>query len=225
MTAAENKGWSPYLAGGLSGVLSILSVWSIFTLIIISLRMALTTPAYAQKATIELTFEKDLIEARKVSNELAESVRGLLLKEIEKGGFSSAIRVCSELAQEITNQLSSRTALYIRRVSLRYRNPKNVPDDYERRKLEEFDRLNREKKLSNEYFEVVKEEGKEYLRYFRPLITAPLCITCHGPEENIPSEVKSILSKKYPDDRATGFLVGGLRGAISVKIPVAGGKK
>ena len=27
-----------------------------------------------------------------------------------------------------------------------------------------------------------------------------------------------ILAEKYPDDRATGFLVGDVRGAISVKI-------
>jgi hypothetical protein len=43
---------------------------------------------------------------------------------------------------------------------LRYRNPKNIPDDYERRKLEEFDFLNREKRLGNEYMEVVKEDRK-----------------------------------------------------------------
>lgn len=38
---------------------------------------------------------------------------------------------------------------------MKYRNPKNVLDDYERRKLEEFDRLNRKKKLPNEYFEAI----------------------------------------------------------------------
>jgi hypothetical protein len=56
-------------------------------------------------------------------------------------------------------------------------------------------------------------------RYMRPLIVAPLCVDCHGPKENIPLEVKTILKEKYPDDRATGFLVGDVRGAISVKIP------
>jgi hypothetical protein len=84
--------------------------------------------------------------------------------------------------------------------------------------LEEFDRLNLEKKLTDEYFEVVKEGGQEYLRYMKPLILQPVCIACHGPRENIPAEVKLILEQKYPGDRATGFLVGDLRGAISVKI-------
>ena len=196
-----------------------------FTLIIIGLSMALTRASYAQKATIEPTFEKALVEVRKASNELAEKVRALLLKEIEKGGFSSAVRVCSETAQEITQKFATQRGYYIRRVSLKYRNSRNAPDDYERKKLEEFDRLNREKKLSNEYVEVVNEHGVEYLRYMRPLIVAPLCMTCHGPKENIPSEVKVILAEKYPEDRATGFLVDDLRGAISVKITLEGGRR
>jgi len=196
-----------------------------FTLLVLLLTAILATPVGGQKKERHLTFDQGLGEAKKISVQLVDEVRGLLLREIEKGGFPSAVRVCSEIAQEMTQKFAAETGHHARRVSLRYRNPKNAPDDYERTKLEEFDRLNREKKLSNEYFEVVKEEGKEYLRYFRPLITAPLCITCHGPEENIPSEVKSILSKKYPEDRATGFLVGDLRGAISVRIALGGGKR
>ena len=182
-------------------------------------------PADAQKGSKDIAFEKALVDARQVSNRLAEKVRGLLLQEIEKGGFSSAVRVCSETAQEISKKFATQTGYYIRRVSLKYRNPRNAPDDYERRKLEEFDRLNREKKLSNEYVEVVNEQGVEYLRYMRPLVAAPLCMNCHGPKENIPPEVKVIVAEKYPEDRATGFLVGDLRGAISVKITLEGGRR
>jgi hypothetical protein len=65
---------------------------------------------------------------------------------------------------------------------------------------------------------VVKEEGHSYLRYMKPLIVQSVCNACHGPKENIPAEAKLILGQKYPEDRATGFLVGDVRGAISVKI-------
>jgi len=58
---------------------------------------------------------------------------------------------------EIAREFTARTGHYVRRVSLGYRNRADVPGDYERQKLEEFDRLNREKKLANDYFEVVKE--------------------------------------------------------------------
>ena len=194
-------------------------------LLVICLIVVSSLPASAQKGSKDIAFEKALIDARKVSNQLAEKVRGLLLQEIEKGGFSSAVRVCSETAQEITLQFNAQTGHDVRRISLKYRNPKNVPDAYEQRKLEEFNILNQKKELSNEYSEIVEEQGKKYLRYLRPLIVAPLCITCHGSKENIPQAVKTILAEMYPDDRATGFLVGDVRGAITVKIPVTEGKR
>ena len=176
------------------------------------------TSSASQEILKDSRLERILQEARRVSDDLGEGVRRLLLKEIEKGGFVGAVRVCSESAQEITGQFNLETGHSVRRVSLKHRNPKNVPDEYERRKLEEFDLLNRQKKLEKEYVEGVTEEGREYLRYMRPLLIAPLCLTCHGPKENIPQEVKAILSEKYPDDRATGFLVGDVRGAISARI-------
>jgi uncharacterized protein (UPF0264 family) len=162
--------------------------------------------------------QQALQQARQVASELADKVRGLLFKELEQGGYVGAVRVCSEVAQEIPHEFTARTGHYIRRVSLGYRNPKDVPDGYERQKLEEFDRLNREKRLESDYFEVVKEGEREYLRYLKPLIAGPMCITCHGEKENIPPEVKAILAEKYPDDRATGYHTGDVRGAISVKI-------
>lgn len=171
-----------------------------------------------RKATIESAFEKELMQAQKISTELIEKVRGLLLKEIEQGGFSSAVRVCSELAQDMTQRFSQQTGHYLRRVSIRYRNARNVPDDYERKKLKEFDQMNREKRLPGELAEVAEEQGVRYLRYMKPLVAASLCMVCHGPKENIPMEVQAILREKYPQDRAIGFLVGDVRGAISVKI-------
>jgi len=174
--------------------------------------------SHSQQTRQDSQFEQALLEARQVSKELAEKVRGLLLQEIERGGLVNAVGVCSEWAQEITEQFNKDIGHHVRRVSLRYRNPKNIPDDYERRKLEEFDFLNREKRLGNEYVEVVKEKDQEYLRYMRPLVAVPLCLDCHGLKENIPSEIKAMLADKYPDDRAIGFLVGDVRGTISVKI-------
>jgi hypothetical protein len=52
-------------------------------------------------------------------------------------------------------------------------------------------------------------------------LALPLCINCHGAKENIAPEVKVILGDKYPDDRATGFKVGDVRGAISIKMTLS----
>ncbi len=190
----------------------------IFILIEMSLFTGIAALSESPPGVEDPRIEQALTEARQVSVELAEKVRSLLFREIEKGGFVSAVRVCSEMAQQITLQFNARTGHTVRRVSPRYRNPRNIPDEYEKGKLEEFNFLNQRKQLSNDYVEVVNEQGQKYLRYMRPLITLPVCMTCHGPKENIPSEVKAILAEKYPDDHATDFLVGDVRGAISVKI-------
>jgi uncharacterized protein (UPF0264 family) len=175
-------------------------------------------PLEPQQAVENPRIQQALQQARQVASELTDKVRGLLFKELEKGGYVGAVRVCSEVAQEIPREFAARTGHDIRRVSLRERNSKDVPDEYERKQLEVFDRLNREKTLENDYFEVVTEQGRDYLRYMKPLIAGPMCITCHGQKERIPPEVKAVLAEKYPDDRATGYDAGDVRGAISVKI-------
>ena len=183
--------------------------------------MVTGTASHSQQTIQDSRIQPALYEAQQISTELADQVRGSLIQEIGKGGFTNAIKVCSEMAQEITHRFNRSAGHVVRRVSLKHRNPQNIPDDYERRKLVEFDFSNREKKLEKEYFEVVKEGDHEYLRYMKPLVTIPLCMNCHGPNENIPSEIKAILKEKYPDDKATGFLAGDIRGAISVKMTLA----
>jgi hypothetical protein len=190
----------------------------IFIMIAVSAASGLATISKAEQRAQNPQIEQALMDARQVSSELADKVLGLLLKEIEKGGWAGAVKVCSEMAQNITREFNARSGHTVRRVSLRYRNPWNIPDKYEARKLEEFDLLNKKKAMKSEYDEVVEEGEQKYLRYMRPLVALPLCINCHGPKEKISAEVKTILSEKYPEDRATGFLVGDLRGAISVTI-------
>jgi hypothetical protein len=201
-----------------------LKSWMVFIMIGVSAASGLATLSKAEQRIQDPQIEGALIEARQVSSELTEKVRGFLLQEIEKGGWVSAVKVCSDRAQQMTQEFNARTGHTIRRVSLKVRNLQNTPDKYERRKLEEFDLLNQRKSLKNEYFEVVDEKGQKYLRYMKPLIALPLCLNCHGPKENISADVKAILAEKYPDDRATGFLVGDLRGAISVKIVLSRSK-
>lgn len=180
----------------------------------------MAVPAASSSGSVEAA----LMEARKVSSELTEKVRGLLMEELGKGGYSGAVRVCAEVAQDIPRQFTQRTGHYVRRVSLGYRNPKDRPDKYERRKLQQFDQLNREQKLAPEYYEVVKEKGQPYLRYMKPLVASAMCIQCHGPKEEIAPAVRQLLAEKYPQDRAFGYHAGDVRGAISVKIKLERGK-
>jgi len=171
-----------------------------------------------QQKPADMNHEEALKEARRLADELIDKIRGLLFQEIQKGGPVGAVSVCSEVAQDITREFNRHTGHYARRVSVRVRNPQNFPDEYELLLLARMELENRQKHLTKEYVEVVNEQTEKVLRYMRPLIAAPVCLNCHGPKEAIKPEVKRVLSDRYPEDQATDFHDGDLRGAISVKI-------
>jgi hypothetical protein len=170
-------------------------------------------------------FQQELELARKVSIELLDTLRQILLYEMGKGGPLNAIKVCSNMAQDIPKFYRERYGLFIRRISEKYRNEADKPDNYEEKILIMLDSLNKQNKLPEEYYEVIKEGDKNYLRYFKPITVQGMCLVCHGTEDYIPKDIKEFLNKAYPSDRARGYKVGDFRGAVSVKILLKGGEK
>jgi hypothetical protein len=56
-------------------------------------------------------------------------------------------------------------------------------------------------------------DEKGMVHYFKPILLQPLCLNCHGNEElDISPAVLAMLKKEYPEDKATGFAAGDLRG-------------
>lgn len=184
---------------------------------------ALLIPGSLPGQTRDDRTEAALGEARQIAAELTDRLRGLLGRELAQGGFAGAVRVCSEVALKSTREFSQKKGRYVRRVSLRNRNPENAPDEFERRMLEEFLRRQREGTLASEYSEIVSAAGRDTLVYFKPVLMAPVCLSCHGPAGAIPPEVRKILAERYPRDTATGYASGEVRGAIAVKVPLERG--
>lgn len=164
--------------------------------------------------------EDALERARRISSELTDRVRNLLISELEKGGFEGAARVCSEVAQQVTDDFAAESGHSVRRVSVKYRNEKDAPDAYERRLLAQFERQNRQGKLPGESAVFVRAKDRTILRYLKPIRMGRMCLTCHGDPGQIPPPVRQMIAQKYPNDRATGYREGDLRGAVSVKIEI-----
>jgi hypothetical protein len=51
----------------------------------------------------------------------------------------------------------------------------------------------------------------------RALPTQGLCLGCHGPVEQLAPGVAERLKALYPDDRAVGYSLGQLRGAMTLR--------
>ena len=69
-----------------------------------------------------------------------------------------------------------------------------------------------------EHSEALTEEGRPVFRYMKAIPTGELCLTCHGKE--IAPDLAARLAKLYPEDRATGFSHGEIRGAFSITQPM-----
>jgi hypothetical protein len=169
------------------------------------------------------TSEVDWIpEARKVAGMVPPKLLEVLSVEIAKSGPAGAIDVCREKAPQLARAASEQTGWNIRRVSLRNRNPKAIPDDWERAVLVEFDRRGAagEPPATIEKAEIVAEGNAKYYRYMKALPTQALCVACHGAPEALGPGVRERLAALYPGDRAVGYSVGEIRGAITLKKPL-----
>jgi len=148
----------------------------------------------------ELQFEQ-AGEMYAAKDSLATRLKKRLQKAMKESGPAHAITVCREAAPMIAAEISEQEGLSIGRTSFRLRNPGNVAPDW-----------------ANEYVEQIQEgpvflqgEGTKMAALI-PIRLNRLCETCHGPEEEIPSDVAAALAAEYPEDQATGFKSGALRG-------------
>ena len=161
--------------------------------------------------------------SRTVAISLMQQLGAELKKEISANGPDAAINVCRNIAPELASKLSIEQGWRVTRVSLKTRNPLlGTPDAWEQQALKEFDARAADGEALDklEFSESVSEPGGRYFRYMKALPVQPLCLACHGSEQHIPASVKATLSQQYPHDRATGYAVGQVRGAISVKRPL-----
>jgi hypothetical protein len=187
--------------------------------------MLKTTLAAALLAATTMSFAQDtawVADARKVAGSVPPKLVAVLTAEIAKGGPEGAIEVCREKAPALAKAASEETGWAIRRVSLKNRNPRAVPDAWERAALEDFDRRAAagEAPMTLEKAEVVTENGVQVRRYMRALPTQELCLNCHGAVDRMKPAVVEKLKALYPDDKATGYAPGQIRGAMTIRKPV-----
>jgi hypothetical protein len=149
--------------------------------------------------------------------ELAGNLQAELKAAIERGGPEEAIAVCSEKVPEIA-AAAARDGYRVRRIGTRVRNKKsNVPSEHERLVLEEFAAIPEGEREGVSRDEVLPSGAADWLYYAPIYVSKPVCLTCHGPVEQIPERVRQALAEKYPDDEATGYALGDLRGAFVVE--------
>jgi hypothetical protein len=127
-----------------------------------------------------------------------------------EAGPVSAIEVCQVQAPAIAASLSV-DGVRVGRSSHRLRNPSNTPPDWVAPIMDEY----RASGSTPSPRAVALGDGRT--GYVEPIILQPLCVTCHG--NNVPADVQARIDELYPEDEATGFDVGDLRGVFWLEYP------
>lgn len=185
--------------------------------VLVVLMGALMAAPTRDRARADTVDEARVGQARAAVKDLGEALKEQLVAAIKSGGPVAAIAVCRTIAPDLAKDKSQAHGLRVGRTALKVRNRANAPDAFERKVLEDFvKRIEAGADPAKlEHAEIVTEGGATVFRYMKAIpITAEPCLTCHGAD--LKPEVKAEISRLYPDDQATGFKAGELRGAFTV---------
>lgn len=143
-------------------------------------------------------------------------LKAALKAAIGSGGLANGVQVCQQQAPLIAQKWST-DGWQIGRTSLKVRNSENSADDWEKQILQDYaDKLaGGSAPAQLNYADVVSSANGDVFRYMQPIMLDTLCVACHGSQ--LAEPVKQQIQQHYPNDLATGYNPGELRGAFTLQ--------
>ena len=185
------------------------------------MRKLTTTLVTALLLSSSLYATEDLTSIKQEGVKYIKMLGGALKKEVkakmkEDPSGVLAMGFCSAQAREITEKVNTQLPHYakVRRTALKIRNEANKPDATDINVMKTYEEAIKSKSFDPKDIKII--ETKDAYRVYKPLVAKAMCLKCHG--ENISDDIKAVLKKVYPNDKATGFKEGDLRGVIVAEI-------
>jgi hypothetical protein len=181
--------------------------------------LVMTATACATNVADKAVIAKYLDESRQTALEFRQKLGGVQKAQLEAVGAESAIPVCKVVAPSMATEYS-KNGRELKRVSLKSRNKvQGTPDAWEKEVLEAFDQDQHTGKPVDkmEASTVINNADGRWFRYMKAIPTQAQCLQCHGKPADISAGMKALLANEYSEDQATGYAVGEVRGAISIK--------
>lgn len=141
-------------------------------------------------------------EALLVIQGLGKNLKKELMAGMKKSP-EEALKVCNTRASGILGE-SQMKNIFVGRVSLKARNPKNAPQKWM------LDTIKSYHNGTNKKPHTVVQINKYRMGIIKPIKVMPLCLNCHG--TNLKPEIQKKISELYPNDKATGYKNGDIRG-------------
>lgn len=149
-----------------------------------------------------------------IIGELKRSLVGALTQAMGQG-VPAAIEVCHTEAPALAAALA-KDGVKVGRATRKPRNPGNAAAGWQADALAQFEQTQAAgTPLVGASFTRRLADGR--VAYGEPLVIQELCLSCHGAA--LAPEVQAALAARYPEDRATGYRVGELRGVAWAELP------
>jgi hypothetical protein len=154
--------------------------------------------------------EKHTIKGKEISQAVLKKLGGNLMSQMKSGGVKQAIPFCNVAALPLTEELSNKYNVSIKRTTHKLRNAKNKPNLEEEKILRHYiASISKGEKIKP-----IVTKGDDYkIHFYAPIKLDKKCLACHG---SISKKTDSIIKSYYPNDAATGFKEGDLRGLMSI---------
>ena len=151
-------------------------------------------------------------DSNELINLLAQNFKKTLVNAIKTKGLIGAVEQCNIEAPIISQNISTNN-LIVSRIAVKNRNPENKATLVQVEVLRFFEQEMSLGKSPKNLYKLV--ETQDSIQYLKPIVTGKVCLACHG--SNVSGELKAKIKKLYPNDLATGFEEGSLRGAFLVE--------
>ena len=133
-----------------------------------------------------------------------------LMEKMKEGGPELALPFCNVQALPLTLDVAAKNGVEIKRVSNKLRNIKNSPSKHANDQLNAY-LENQQAGIESQA--VVARDEAGVVHYYAPIRIMKQCLVCHGsPGENMLHKTDSLIKSYYPEDAATGYSDGELRG-------------
>ena len=158
--------------------------------------------------------EQIALKGNQISNALLQKLGGELKTQMQTTGAMGALHFCSQNALTLTEQVAKESKTSIKRVSINYRNPVNKANAEETTLLHEWEKLVKNGQPLPSHKVVTVSENS--VMFYKPIvINNEACLKCHG---NVEGELAKANHTAYPEDKATGYKMGDLRGMIAIEM-------
>ena len=147
---------------------------------------------------------------------LQSALQDALMEALASEGPVAAVHVCAREAYVLAAVTAEQQGIAIGRTSHALRNPKNAPRPWAAAIVAEGGSV----PFARAHGWAV--DLGDRVGVLQPIQTRDTCIICHGAPAALPPEITAALGERYPEDRATGFAAGQVRGWLWAEVPKAG---